>query len=111
MFVDRIKVYVKAGNGGNGCISFRREKYVPKGGPNGGNGGAGGDVIFVADPGMTSLVDLKFNQHIDAPHGEHGMGSDRNGIRGEDYRVKVPAGTIIMDINNNNLFGNNLYFL
>ena len=102
MFVDRIKVYVKAGNGGNGCISFRREKYVPKGGPNGGNGGAGGDVIFVADPGMSSLVDLKFNQHIDAQHGENGMGSDRNGIRGEDYRVKVPAGTIIMDINNNN---------
>ncbi|EDM28544.1 GTP-binding protein [Lentisphaera araneosa HTCC2155] len=102
MFVDRIKVYVKAGNGGNGCISFRREKYVPKGGPNGGNGGDGGSVIFVADPGTSSLVDLKFNQHIDAEHGGHGLGSDMHGNRGEDLYVKVPPGTVVMDINNDN---------
>ncbi|WDE95820.1 GTPase ObgE [Lentisphaera profundi] len=102
MFVDRIKVYVKAGNGGNGCISFRREKYVPKGGPNGGNGGDGGSVIFVVDAGTSSLVDLKFNQHIDATHGGNGLGSDMHGNRGDDLYVKIPAGTVVMDINNDN---------
>ena len=100
MFVDRVKIYVKAGNGGNGCVSFRREKYVPKGGPNGGSGGHGGSVIFVADSGTTSLVDLKFNQHQEAQHGTNGLGKDKNGVRGEDLIVHVPPGTVVMDLNN-----------
>jgi GTPase len=102
MFVDRVKIYVKAGNGGNGCVSFHREKYIPKGGPNGGNGGHGGSVIFVADSSTTSLADLKFNQHQEAKHGLNGMGKDQNGTRGDDLIVHVPPGTVVMDINNDN---------
>lgn len=97
MFVDQTKVYVKAGDGGDGCVSFRREKYVPKGGPDGGDGGAGGSVIFRSVSGEMSLVSLRFNQHWRAERGEHGMGKGRHGHRGKDCVVDVPLGTLIYD--------------
>ena len=87
MFVDRIKIYVKAGNGGNGCISFLREKYLPKGGPNGGNGGNGSSVILRADKSRDSLVDLKYQQHVTAKSGEPRQRSDRHGATAEDLVV------------------------
>lgn len=100
MFVDRIKIYVKAGNGGNGCISFLREKYLPKGGPNGGNGGDGSSVILRADKSRDSLVDLKYQQHVTAKSGEPGQGSDKHGATAEDLVVLVPPGTLVMDLEN-----------
>ena len=100
MFVDRIKIYVKAGNGGNGCISFRREKFLPKGGPNGGNGGRGASVILRACKSRDSLVDLKYQQHVKAKSGDPGSGKDKNGANGEDLIVPVPPGTLVMDLEN-----------
>lgn len=100
MFVDRIKVYVKAGNGGNGCISFLREKYLPKGGPNGGNGGTGGNVILRASKSRDSLVELKYQQHATAKNGEPGQGSDKQGANADDLIVLVPPGTLVMDFEN-----------
>ncbi|MCH2206695.1 MAG: GTPase ObgE [Lentisphaerales bacterium] len=100
MFVDRIKIYVKAGNGGNGCISFLREKYLPKGGPNGGNGGSGSSVILRADKSRDSLVELKYQQHVTAKSGEPGQGSDKHGATAEDLVVLVPPGTLVMDLEN-----------
>ncbi len=96
-FVDEAKFYVKAGDGGNGCISFRREKYVPKGGPNGGDGGKGGDVIIVARASLTSLIDFTFRSHFKAERGEHGKGKDMHGRKGKDCMVEVPLGSIIKD--------------
>ncbi len=98
MFVDKVKIWVKAGNGGNGCCSFRREMYVPKGGPDGGNGGPGGDIIFVATSKEQSLVDLKYQPIRKAKPGVCGMGVNRHGARGEDHVIKVPVGTVIRDI-------------
>ena len=100
MFVDRIKLYVKAGNGGNGCISFLREKFLPNGGPNGGNGGKGGDVILRASKERDSLVDLKYQQHVTAKNGEPGQGSDKHGANADDLIVLVPPGTLVMDFDN-----------
>lgn len=100
MFVDRIKIYIKAGSGGNGCTSFRREKFIPKGGPNGGNGGNGGSVIIRADKSRDSLVDLKYQQHVTAKNGEPGQGSDKHGANAEDLIVLVPPGTLVMDLEN-----------
>ncbi|MCM8527215.1 MAG: GTPase ObgE [Lentisphaeraceae bacterium] len=100
MFVDRIKIYVKAGNGGNGCISFLREKFLPNGGPNGGNGGKGGDVILRASKERDSLVDLKYQQHVTAKNGEPGQGSDKHGANADDLIVLVPPGTLVMDFDN-----------
>ncbi|MCM8541277.1 MAG: GTPase ObgE [Lentisphaeraceae bacterium] len=100
MFVDRIKLYVKAGNGGNGCISFLREKYLPNGGPNGGNGGHGGNVILRACKSRDSLVELKYQQHATGKGGEPGQGSDKNGANAEDLIVLVPPGTLVMDFDN-----------
>lgn len=97
MLIDKAKVFVKAGDGGNGCISFRREKYVPKGGPNGGNGGDGGDVVFVAQRGIYTLREFKFRPHLKAKRGSHGQGSNKAGKRGEDLVVMVPTGTIVRD--------------
>ncbi|HHU32739.1 MAG TPA: GTPase ObgE [Clostridia bacterium] len=95
MFYDYAKVYVKGGDGGNGVVSFRREKYVPAGGPNGGDGGRGGDVILVADPGLRTLVDFKYKRHYKAKRGEHGQGKNMHGKSGEDLIIKVPVGTLV----------------
>lgn len=96
-FVDEVRIEVKAGDGGNGAVAFRREKYVDKGGPSGGDGGNGGSVIFVADPQLTTLLDYRYQQHHRAPAGEHGMGSDCNGKAGEDLTLRVPVGTLVRD--------------
>src|SRR5262245_19466007 len=96
-FIDEVKIRVIAGAGGRGCVAFRREKFVPRGGPSGGNGGHGGDVIVVADPQLTTLLDLRYQKQYKAGRGQHGMGSDCHGRRGDDREIKVPVGTIIRD--------------
>ncbi|QDF03002.1 GTPase ObgE [Myxococcus xanthus] len=96
-FVDEVRIFVKAGDGGNGSVSFRREKYIERGGPNGGDGGNGGSVVFVADPQLTTLLDYRYQQHHRAKNGEHGMGSDCNGRAAEDMVLKVPVGTLVKD--------------
>lgn len=95
MFIDKAVITVKAGNGGNGCCSFRREAYIPKGGPNGGDGAPGGDVIFVGDPGQLTLLDFIYNTRFAAQDGGHGKGKDMHGRRGKDLRIKVPVGTVV----------------
>lgn len=97
MFVDEIKIKVEAGKGGDGCTSFRREKYIEMGGPNGGNGGKGADVIFRTDPGLKTLIDLKMMKHIKGEKGVNGKGSDRNGKNAQDVVIDVPLGTTITD--------------
>jgi GTP-binding protein len=94
-FVDEAKIYTKAGHGGHGCVSFRREKFVPRGGPDGGDGGKGGDVIFRAAKSHHTLLDLKYQQHQIAKNGSHGSGNHRTGRSAEDLEVVVPVGTII----------------
>jgi GTP-binding protein len=98
VFIDRAVVEVKAGDGGNGVVSFRREKFVPKGGPNGGDGGNGGDVVFVSDEGMTTLLDLTYRRHFRAQRGTHGEGGNRSGRRGASLFVAVPVGTVVKDV-------------
>ncbi|MEI8321304.1 MAG: GTPase ObgE [Alphaproteobacteria bacterium] len=95
-FLDQVKIYLKSGDGGNGCISFRREKFIEFGGPNGGNGGRGGDVIFTAVDNLNTLIDFRYQQHFRAERGHDGMGKNRTGKDGEDMIIKVPAGTQIM---------------
>ena len=97
MFVDEVTVLVTAGKGGDGCTSFRREKYVELGGPNGGNGGRGANIIFKTDPGLKTLIDLKVSKHIKGKKGENGKGSNRNGAKADDVYVSVPMGTTIID--------------
>ncbi|RKH08435.1 GTPase ObgE [Corallococcus sp. CA047B] len=94
-FVDEVRIYVKAGDGGNGAVSFRREKFIERGGPNGGDGGNGGSVSFVANPQLTTLLDYRYQQHHRAKNGEHGMGSDCNGRAADDMVLQVPVGTLI----------------
>lgn len=96
-FVDEAKFQVKAGDGGNGCVSFRREKYVPKGGPDGGDGGTGGDVIIIASKKIHSLIDFKYKSHFKAERGTHGKGKDMHGAGGKDCIIPVPVGSIITD--------------
>ena len=96
-FVDRAKICVKAGNGGNGCVAFRREKFVPFGGPSGGNGGKGGDVILIADPSVRTLLDFKHKRHFKAENGQHGSGNNKHGKNGKDLIIKVPVGTVVKD--------------
>jgi len=103
MFIDRVKIRVKAGRGGNGCISFRREKHVPKGGPNGGDGGRGGNVIAQVDNYSNTLVRQYYTQHYRAEDGEHGKGNNRHGRNGNDVMVQVPPGTIIRDADTHEL--------
>jgi GTPase len=97
-FVDSCKVKVVAGDGGNGAVAFRREKFVPFGGPSGGDGGRGGDVIFVVDAGLSTLLDVQYSSTLKAERGEHGQGSDCYGKGGADLEVKVPAGTQVFDV-------------
>jgi GTP-binding protein len=94
-FIDYLKVYVKAGDGGRGCISFRREKYVPKGGPDGGDGGRGGHIIFRATRDINTLLDIKYQQQYRAEKGQHGMGKEMHGRNGKDLVIPVPLGTLI----------------
>ncbi|MEM8590803.1 MAG: GTPase ObgE [Pseudomonadota bacterium] len=96
-FLDQAKVFIKSGDGGNGCSSFRREKYVEFGGPNGGDGGRGGDVWVEAVEGLNTLIDFRYHQHFKADRGQHGMGKDRTGARGKDAVLKVPVGTQVLD--------------
>lgn len=96
-FVDYVKIYVKAGDGGRGCVSFRREKYVPRGGPDGGDGGKGGDIIIKASSELHTLLDHKYKKTYKAMRGEHGKGSNMKGRDGEDLIIRVPVGTIVKD--------------
>jgi GTP-binding protein len=97
MFFDEAKIYVKAGDGGDGCVSFRREKYVPLGGPNGGNGGKGGDVYLVVNPHLNTLISFKRRVHFKAQRGDHGRGKGQRGRQGDDVFVQVPLGTVARD--------------
>ena len=96
-FLDEAKVYIRSGDGGNGCVSFRREKFIEFGGPNGGDGGKGGDVIAVAVEGLNTLIDYRYQQHFFAKNGGAGMGKDRHGANGADAMLKVPVGTQIYE--------------
>ena len=97
MFIDKVKIYVKAGNGGNGCVSFRREKYVAKGGPDGGDGGHGGNVVFTIDKGTNTLLSFRYKRKFVAENGGDGAGAKFHGKNGEDIIIKVPEGTLIKD--------------
>lgn len=97
MFVDRAKIFIKSGKGGNGCVSFRREPFVPEGGPDGGDGGKGGDVIFQADRNLRTLMDFRYKRKYQAENGQDGMKKKRYGKNGEDLVIKVPMGTVIID--------------
>ncbi len=96
-FLDQAKIYVKAGDGGAGCVSFRREKFIEFGGPNGGDGGRGGDIVVECVQGLNTLIDFRFQQHFKAKTGEHGMGKDRHGANSSAIVLKVPPGTEILD--------------
>lgn len=96
-FVDEAKIEVKAGDGGRGCVSFRREKFVPRGGPDGGNGGRGGHVFFVGDANLATLMDFHYMRHLKAKDGGHGLGKGMHGRSGEDVMIPVPLGTLIRD--------------
>ena len=92
-FLDEAKIYIEAGDGGNGCCSFRREKYIEFGGPNGGDGGKGGDIIFKAVKNLNTLIDFRYQQHFRAERGRNGAGQERTGKSGENLLIKVPVGT------------------
>ncbi len=98
MFIDFARIKVESGNGGNGCVSFRREKYVAKGGPDGGDGGKGGSIIAIGDENLNTLVNYRYNKLYKAERGEHGRGSNQTGACGEDKLLKLPLGTVIFDI-------------
>ena len=94
-FIDYARIYIISGTGGNGCISFRREKYVPKGGPNGGDGGKGGDIIFKASSHLNTLLAFRYRKIFRAGRGKHGMGGNKTGQNGKDQIILVPCGSII----------------
>lgn len=104
-FVDEAKIKVEAGDGGNGCVSFRREKYIPRGGPDGGDGGDGGHVILVGHTGLNTLADFRFTRLYRAERGENGKSKQCTGARGEDITVKVPVGTMVWDVDTEELIG------
>ena len=95
MFIDEVTIDLLAGDGGNGCMAFRREKYIEMGGPYGGNGGKGADIIFEADEGLNTLIDLRYRRCIKANKGENGLGKGMNGANADDVVVRVPLGTVI----------------
>jgi GTP-binding protein len=97
MFIDEIDIFVKGGDGGAGCVSFRREKFVPRGGPDGGDGGDGGTVILEADPAITTLLDFHYQRHYTAERGQHGRGANKQGASGADTVLRVPLGTTVSD--------------
>lgn len=97
MFIDQVRIFVRGGDGGNGCVAFRREKYVPRGGPSGGDGGKGGDVYLEADPGLSTLLDFRYRQHYAAARGRHGQGQEKTGAGGSDIVIRVPVGTVVRD--------------
>ena len=97
MFVDEVEIQIEAGKGGDGCVSFRREKYIPRGGPNGGDGGTGGSIIFLARHGVDSLTALAHRKHRKARSGQPGQGSNRHGASADDLVLEVPPGTIVYD--------------
>jgi len=105
MFVDEVEVFVRAGEGGRGCVSFRREKYVPRGGPDGGDGGRGGSVILEADEGLTTLLDFRYRRHYTARRGVHGQGSDKHGANAPHLILRVPVGTVVRDRDGDLLLG------
>ena len=94
-FLDQAKIYIASGKGGNGCVSFRREKYIEFGGPNGGDGGKGGDIIFITDQNLNTLIDFRYDQHFKAKKGENGKGKNKTGADGNNKFIKVPPGTEI----------------
>ncbi|MCL6269472.1 Obg family GTPase CgtA [Sansalvadorimonas sp. 2012CJ34-2] len=104
-FVDEAHIYVEAGKGGNGCVSFRREKYIPKGGPDGGNGGVGGSIYMVADNDLNTLVDYRYTRRYKAKNGEQGRGGNCSGAKGEDTILRVPVGTTIVDEDTQEVIG------
>ena len=105
MFVDRAKIWIRSGKGGNGCVSFRREPFVPEGGPDGGNGGKGGDVVFEADENMRTLMDFRFHRKYEAENGQDGMRKKRFGKNGADLIIKVPVGTMVIDEESGKVMG------
>lgn len=104
-FVDEVTIRVEAGKGGDGCLSFRREKFIPYGGPNGGDGGDGGSVFFEADSNLNTLVDFRYTRSFHAQNGQKGMGSDCTGRSGDDLIIKVPVGTVVMDCDTDEIIG------
>ena len=104
-FVDEVTIKVRAGNGGNGCLSFRREKYIPKGGPDGGDGGDGGSVFLTADPDLNTLVDYRYVRSYGAKNGEAGRGRCQTGAKGDDLYLKVPLGTRVVDLDTEEVIG------
>ncbi|HEU0265138.1 MAG TPA: GTPase ObgE, partial [Geobacterales bacterium] len=102
-FIDEVKIHAASGAGGAGCISFRREKFIPRGGADGGDGGRGGDVIIRVSPQLTTLLDLRYRPHQSAGRGEGGSGRNRHGADGEDLVILVPPGTVIRDAETNDL--------
>src|SRR3954471_9687150 len=97
MFVDEVDIHVHAGHGGRGCLAFRREKRVPRGGPSGGDGGHGGSISIVANPHTSTLIDYRFHPEFEAEKGEHGQGSNRTGHNGKDLELSVPVGTLVYE--------------
>src|SRR2546426_12047409 len=97
MFVDEVDIHVTAGDGGRGCLSFRREKFVPRGGPDGGDGGAGGSVFIVATPTKNTLIDFRYHPEFEARRGAHGQGANKTGQTGNDLEIAVPIGTLVFE--------------
>ena len=104
-FLDEAKIYIKSGDGGDGCVSFRREKNIPYGGPDGGHGGRGGDIIFECVNGLNTLIDFRYQQHFKAQRGIHGMGTNRDGPKGKTIIIKVPVGTQLLDEDKDEVIG------
>src|SRR3954447_23935423 len=97
MFIDEVRIKVKAGNGGNGCLAFRREKFVPRGGPSGGDGGRGGDIVLVSSVHYNTLLHFRYNPEHTAERGRHGEGSNKKGREGDSIELPVPVGTVVYD--------------